>query len=113
MSRSNIKSFALGVVGAIAFFAILYLPFGSEAKNLLVGLLCATILLSYIVVARFNGSTLSARDTMVISLPTVLLLIALYLNYYMSFGIGGLYFWVAYAVFTALAMSFVRRTHDT
>lgn len=98
------KDFIIGVIGTITFFFILYLPIDSELKNLLIGVLCLLILIIYIAIAKFRGNLVGCNRLFIISLPTLLLMTAVFFNFVYQLEIGGIYLWVLYALLTAIAL---------
>lgn len=105
----DVKDLVKGILGAVAFFGILYLPLDGNLKNLILGILCGFIFLIYIFRARTLAERAKLLRVFIISLPTLFLLMILALNYIYQWSIKGVYIWVGYALFTSIALTFSAR----
>lgn len=103
------RDFAVGAIAALIFFGILYLPIEGEMKNLLAGVACLAIICFYVGKAMLVKGQINWRKVSVIVLPTFVLMVVLVFNLMYQLGIGWLYLWGGYAVFTAIALNISSR----
>lgn len=103
------RDFIVGTLGAILFFGILYLPFDGELKNLMAGIACLLVLAYYIVKTILVRGGIDWKRVIVITFPTIVLVVTLIFNMTYQVGIGWLYLWGGYAILTAVALKIAAR----